>query len=182
MVDLLPPDSDTEVVDAEALFPEAKQRARRRHLLIGGAAILLSAALIAGVVIGLSRGGGSAPPPPHGFASGHLDEIVNAASSIAKGHSTAPVPTALIYATTRKRAYDAGTGMDPNPGGKRVYVVVFKGHFMSSRVPPGGIPPTGTYMTVTFNPPGEGDGGGALGIGDAPPGPGMGQPYTLVLK
>ncbi len=92
--------------------------------------------------------------------------------------------TALIYTTTREQAFKAGTGMDPVPGGERVYVVVLEGHFVcgSCSVPPGAKAPTGRVITMTFNPPGRGDGGTAFGVVNAPPGPGMGRPYSLVLK
>ena len=48
MVDVLPPDSDTEVADAEALFPEAKQRAKRRHLWT--TAVCVAAVVVLGVL------------------------------------------------------------------------------------------------------------------------------------
>jgi hypothetical protein len=182
MIDLLPPLNSTEVVEPGALFPEAKQRVRRRHLLIGGGAALLSAAVAIAIMLGTSGNGGSATPPPPGFASGHLSDIESYASNIARVYSRAPVKTALIYSTTRKTAFDAGTGMDPSPANQRCYVLVFKGHFTSNRSPFGAIPPSGKYLIISMNPPGESPDGAALGIVNAPPGPGMGRPYTLLLR
>jgi len=182
MVDLLPPLNATEVVEPEALFPEPKQRPRRRHLMISSGAALLSAAVAIGIMLGTSGNGGSATPPPPGFAAGHLSDIESYASNIARVYSSAPVKTALIYSTTRKKAFDAGTGMDPSPANQRCYVLVFKGHFTSNRSPFGAVPPSGKYLIISMNPPGESPDGGALGIVNTPPGPGMGRPYTLLLK
>jgi hypothetical protein len=182
MVDLLLPLNSTEVVEYEALFLEAKQRARRRHLLIGGGASLLSAAVAIGIMLGTSRHGGSATLPPPGFASGHLSDIESYASNVARVYSRAPVKTALIYSTTRKKAFDAGTGMDPSPADQRCYVLVLKGHFTSNRSPAGAVPPSGKYLVISMNPPGQSPDGGALGIVNAPPRPGMGKPFTLMLR
>ena len=90
--------------------------------------------------------------------------------------------TALIYSTTRKKAFEAGTGMDPSPANARTYVLVFKGHFTGNGSPYGAVPPSGKYLIISTNPPGESPDGGALGIVNGPPGPGMGKPYTLQLK
>jgi hypothetical protein len=182
MVDLLPRLNDTEVMEPEALFSEAKHRTRRRPLLIGGGAALLTASLAIGIMLGTSGNGRSATPPPPGFASGHLSEIESYASNIARAYSRAPVKTALIYSTTRKKAFDAGTGMDPSPANQRCYVLVFKGHFGSNRSPFGAVPPSGKYLIISMNPPGESPDGGALGIVNTPPGPGMGRSYILLPK
>ena len=144
---------------------------------------MVTAAMGVGIVIGISGNNGvtSPPPPPPGFASGQLDQIIHAASTAAKSGT---VTKALIYSTTRERAYKAGTGMDPVPANERVYVVVLEGHFVcwSCSVPLGAKAPSGKVITITFNPPGMGAGGTAFGVVNSPPGPGMGKPYTLVLK
>jgi hypothetical protein len=169
-------------MEPEALFSEAKHRTRRRPLLIGGGAALLAAALAIGIILGTSDSDGAAPSPPPGFASGHLSDIESYASHIARVYSRAPVKTALIYSTTRKKAFDAGTGMEPSPANQRCYVLVFEGHFSSNRSPLGAVPPSGKYLIISMNPPGESPHGEALGIVNTPPGPGMGRPYTLLLK
>ena len=133
-------------------------------------------------MLGTSGNGAAPPPPPPGFAPGHLSDIESYASNIARIYSRAPVKTALIYSTTRKKAFDAGTGMDPSPAEKRCYVLVFEGHFTSNRSPLGAVPPSGKYLIISMNPPGESPEGGALGLVNTPPGPGMGRPYTLLLK
>ena len=183
MVDVLLPQEKSEATEAEALIHEAKQRARRRHFLLGVAAAMVTAAMGVGIVIGISGNNGvtSPPPPPPGFASGQLDQIIHAASTAAKSGT---VTKALIYSTTRERAYKAGTGMDPVPANERVYVVVLEGHFVcwSCSVPLGAKAPSGKVITITFNPPGMGAGGTAFGVVNSPPGPGMGKPYTLELK
>jgi hypothetical protein len=116
------------------------------------------------------------------FDSRHLNDIESYASNIVKGYTSAPVKTALIYSTTRKKAFEAGTGMDPSPANAPTYVLVFKGHFTSNRSPYGAVPPSGKYLIVSTNPPGEAPDGGALGIVNGPPGPGMGKPFTLQLR
>jgi hypothetical protein len=182
VVYLLPPLNDTVVVEPEALFSEAKHRTRRRPLLIGGGAALLAAALAIGIMLVTPDNDGAASPPPPGFASGHLSDIESYARNIVRAYSRAPVKTALIYSTTRQKAFDAGTGMDPSPANRRSYVLVFEGQFTSNRSPFGAVPPSGKYLIISMNPPGESPDGGALGIVNTPPGPGMGRPYTLVLK
>lgn len=121
MVDLLPPLNDIVVVEPEALFSEAQHRTRRRPLPIGGGAALLAAALAIGIMLVTSDNGGAASPPPPGFASGHLSYIESYASNIVRVYSRAPVKTALIYSTTRKKAFDAGTGMDPSSANRRAF-------------------------------------------------------------
>ena len=71
--------------------------------------------------------------------------------------------------------------MDPSPANQRCYVLVFKGTARQS-VAAGVVPPSGKYLIISMNPPGESPEGGALGIVNTPPGRGMGRPYTLLLK
>ena len=182
VVDLLPPLNDIVVVEPEAPFSEAKHRTRRRPLLIGGGAALLATALAIGIMLVTSDNGGAASPPPPGFASGHLSYIESYASNIVRVYSRAPVKTALIYSTTRKKAFDAGTGMDPSSANRRCYVLVFEGQFTSNRSPLGAVPPSGKYLIISMNPPGESPEGGSLGIVNTPPGPGLRRPYNLLLK
>jgi hypothetical protein len=68
MVELLPPTTGTEEGELQALFPEAKQRARRRQRFIGAALILVVLALMVGIIVALpgngdSRSSSSAPSP-----------------------------------------------------------------------------------------------------------------------
>lgn len=119
-------------------------RTTRRRVVVVAAALV---AALSAVGVAISSSSQTDGPVPDPLA---VTELRTAVTEVASANGEKAPADGRVVLTTRKAATAAIGGGDL-PYEDPVYAVVVEGTFTGSHYPPGAKPPTGKYLTVTFD-------------------------------